>query len=434
MDIIESYSRHIDQFSVDAERDLQAIRNKYYKNLSDQLQKRSETWQAIYSSIVKKSAAIKVPDISFTSLSNNNNNTNINKNEEGEHDQTKLNEKNIDQCQTPCNEDKSISESFLDLIDEIDEHIDRRHADETSHDTSESKSGNCSNLQAIEDFMNVRTTLDETREKLHTFVNDSSYKLYRNELLLCIRTQINTISNTNSHMLNAKIRILIDLLSGKEITFQQKTLNATQHEMGPIFCMDLAAETFVTVGPKLLNSVPDIAISMATVINGLIKAFPLFKDLLFGHLKIRCPFLIPMYPPRTEATAEDAEQNEINYKIACGYSYNAKQQVLESDDNYINKMRSFSIIFACILMQDDMKEAWKWLASFLNLEPHSVISATILQAFLQQSSSKLSQVYGRQYLKLLNFIKFDYVSMIDKITPVNSDRQSFVKLKNFLNL
>lgn len=90
-------------------------------------------------------------------------------------------------------------------------------------------------------------------------------------------------------------------------------------------------------------------------------------------------------------------------------------------------------MFACILAQRYPNLAWSWLAAFLSLKPQPVITATVLQAFLQEASQKMSSTYRHQYRKVLDFIRNDYLTMVEAVTSKTSERQSLVKLKNLLS-
>lgn len=283
----------------------------------------------------------------------------------------------------------------------------------------------------MKEYIRIQELLDQSRRSVTHFNSDPNLKSYRNDLNLFIRTQINSISNSDSQHLETKTRLLTNLFSGQKVTFQERLIDASLQPQGQLFAMDLAAQTFVVVGSKLVNSVPAIAKSMATVVNGVIKGnLPIFKDFIIGQLQERCPYLVPMHP-KCIGTLDEKDQ-AVKYKIACGYQYDIKTKSLESEEKYLARVRSMVLVYSCILIQGHIQQSWTWLAAFLSLEPQPVITATILQAFLQESSKKLSSTYGIQYKKLLAFIKEDYIKMIEKVTPKTSDRQSLIKLKNLL--
>lgn len=288
------------------------------------------------------------------------------------------------------------------------------------------------NSTSIKNFVKVQEVLAHIRQSFKDFNENPSYKSYKNELAMFIRTQINSISNSDSQHLDTKIKLLSSLFAGQKVSYQEKFIDANQHPQARTYALDLTAQTFVTVGTRLVNSVPAIAKSMALVINGIVKNnLELFKQLVIGHLQERCPYLIPMLPDPDHI--DGGNEKSIKYKIACGYNYDLKSQTLESDDKYMIRMRSMVLIYSCILVEENIGQAWTWLASFISLEPQPVISATILQAFLQEISKQMSKVYLCQYTKLISFIKDHYIKMVEEVTSQTTDVQSFVKLKNLLN-
>lgn len=289
-----------------------------------------------------------------------------------------------------------------------------------------------SNLVCLKEYIRIQDLLEQSRKLIAHIHTDTNLKSFKNDLNLFIRTQINSISNSDMQHLNTKIKFLTNLFSGQKITFQGRIIDASLDPQGQLFSMDLAAQTFVIVGTKLVNSVPAIAQSMATVINAIIdNNLLIFKDLIMGQLQERCPYLVPMHPKVDDFSGE--KDGSLRYKIACGYHYDTRTNTLESEEKYLARMRSMVLVYACILIQAHIHQAWTWLAAFLSLEPEPVITALVLQAFLQEASKKLSSSYGRQYKKLLAFIKEDYIKMIEQVTPKTSDRQSFIKLKNLLS-
>lgn len=292
------------------------------------------------------------------------------------------------------------------------------------------------NNLAVKEFIRVQELQEQNRKLLLELNTNPALKPFKNELNLCIRTQINSIStmddNNISHI-SAKIKLLVNLFTGNSVNFQDKLISASKHPQGQLLAMDLAAQTFVTVGSRLVNTVPAIAVSMAIVINGIVKCNLFeFRDLVIGHIQERCPYIIPMYPRFSDF--DQHADAKVKHKIACGYSYDLNTKQLENEEKYLARMRSMALIFARILiLQDNKGYAWSWLASFLSLEPQAAITATILQAFLQETSRDLLLAYKSQFRKLLAFIRTDYVKMIEQVTKQPQERQPLIKLKNQLS-
>lgn len=449
---VESYNKSfeeiVDTFDEEADNRLRSIRQQCIRDFINRQNKRQKEWEATFFELLKKSqeGELTKPINSNTSLTSNFRTDPNNVNHSGDASNIPLGQKpveldhkldlrpNLENQPKIGQKPKNELQSKPTVQIKPDENQTPQQVESVIiKKTEETDDPRFSTINAMKEFVRIQELLDQSRNSFSDLNTNPSLKTFKNDLTLLIRTQINTISNSDQQHLNDKIRLLCNLFMGREINFQDRLIGASLHPQGQLFSMDLAAQTFVTVGTRLVNSVPAIASSMATVINGVVNSnLSIFKDLVTGHIQERCPYLIPMQP-KLEKMSTTGNDQEVNFKIACGYSYDAKTKSLESEEKYLARIRSLALIYACILIDGHINEAWSWLAAFLSQRPQPVISATILQAFLQESSKKLSTVYGRQYKKLLEFIKNDYVKAIEEVTPVKADRQSFVKLKNLLS-
>lgn len=401
----------------EADAKLRAFRQQCVRDFINRLNRQQKEWESTFREILAKSQEVSEIPIPLQ----NNRLVIVEKPPELEEppvvvDLTTHEDENLDQPDPPV----------VDLTDYDNEDYD--HPDPCPRDLHEY----FTNIVSVREFVSNQELLERNRQLFVDINSNAALKPFKNDINLFIRTQINSISNSDFQHLSIKIKLLTSLFSGRGVNFQDRFVNALGHPQGQLFAMDLAAQTFVTVGTRLVNSVPAIAKSMATVINGIVKNnLPIFKDLIMGHLQERCPYLVPMYPRRSDYRGQP--DHEIKYLIASGYLYDSKTQAVEAEEKYLARMRSMVLIYACILVPEYTNQAWTWLTSFLSLKPRPVITATVLQAFLQEASRSMSSTYGRQYKKLLDFIKTDYMKMIEEVTTKNFERQSLIKLKNFLS-
>lgn len=453
-DYNKSFEEYVETFDEDINQRLRSIRQQCYRDFVERFNSSQREWDATFrellrksqedDDLLKKSGDAKSSNGSGFSTLTGGINLSLSvsatqqplvtaKTKENikQDDNIKEHWPNINQKATPL--ESALTSKPLNRIEpKGQQHQHQRpiKLDDKSKDDNDFKDPNFSNINAIKEFSRIQNVLDSSREAFNDLNVNSGLKQFKTQLNLFIRTQINSISNSDSQHINTKTRLLTDLFIGKRVHFQDRIIDASQHPQGQLFSMDLAAQTFVTVGTRLVNSVPAIAKSMATVINGIISNdLHLFKDLILGHLQERCPYLIPLNPKLNDVPT--GKDQEMNYKIACGYCIDSKTQALESEEKYLARMRSMALVYACILVQEHKHQAWSWLAAFLSLKPQPVITAIILQAFLQESSKELSKTYGFQYKKLITFIRSRYLKMIEEVTL--SDKQSFIKLKNLLS-
>lgn len=432
-----SFEEHVISVEEEADARLQAFRQKCVRDFINRLSKQQDEWETTFRELLKKSQE-EVPELRNVTFAEKPSVRVID-----EHEPTiqvrPFNDRTIQETSPTIEQTKIVLEeapkkeapkvAVTPTKPLLDSDGDKLVIDPFPREAENYFTNNL----AVKDFIRIQEQQEQNRNLLRELNSNGPLKPFKNELNLFIRTQINSISNSDHHHINTKTKLLSDLFHGQTITFQDRQINVMKHPQGQLLGMDLAAQTFVTVGTRLVNSVPAIAKSMASVINGVVRNnLPVFRDLVVGHLQERCPFLIPMYPHRSDFGTQTDSQ--MKYMIACGYSHDIKTQALETEDKYLARMRSMTLVYACVLIQQDNKGlAWSWLASFLSLKPQPVITATILQAFLQETSRTLGNVYRKQYKKLLLFIKTDYVEMIEEVTKKPGDKQSLIKLKNQLD-
>lgn len=443
----QSYERLIEIIDEEAESKLKHIRQRCIKDFIDRLESSRKEWDSAYNEILRecreaeeiaqiKQAQEEQARASLAHLKNLESSLVVSdpsKTATSDEQQATSVPVIVDQTQTEKEELVDVA-SPIKALEKTDSEI-----NQTISETKQSGEKDTifddpafSNSVSIKQFIKSQELLEHIRQSISDISTNANHKSYKNELTLFIRTQINSISNSDSQHLNTKVRLLSSLFSGERVSFQNRLIDANQHPQARTYSMDLAAQTFVTVGTRLVNSVPAIAKSMAIVISGIANNnLPLFQQLIIGHLQERCPYLIPIHP-QIEDYSEGGDR-QVRFKIACGYNYDTKNSALETEDKYLARMRSMVLIYGCILMQGNLGQAWTWLASYVSLNPQPVISATVLQAFLQETSKQMTSTYLCQFNKLMTFIKEHYIKKIEEVTSKTSDRQSFIKLTNLLS-
>jgi len=78
-----------------------------------------------------------------------------------------------------------------------------------------------------------------------------------------------------------------------------------------------------------------------------------------------------------------------------------------------------------------MRAAWKWLSSILNLEPRSSVSPAVVHSFLIIVDSKMKSTYGKQFVKLIHYIKTIYLPKVNALKMKN--QQAKVQLENYID-
>lgn len=263
----------------------------------------------------------------------------------------------------------------------------------------------------LQDFMEKYI---ETSAELE---NNHSYKQFRFDCKKAVNIPVNAISAVNTHHLLDKYNRLTDLLSGKTVEAGNTRICAARHPQGVAFCTNLLAKKFVLQGDLTISSNPEAAFSYAAVIVALWHDYSDFGRLLLAHFYKQCPYLVPLYPPRAVG------QSDKEFYLSQGYQYT--DGVIEKQDKFLKRMTGIMRLFAAVIITKPKKgqqknlyglaEGWRWLASFLNLEPQPDITATMLHIFLEITGSTLQSAYGKMFYKIMDYICKVYLPLIQKI-------------------
>ncbi|CAG2181518.1 unnamed protein product, partial [Oppiella nova] len=195
---------------------------------------------------------------------------------------------------------------------------------------SQSMSGSVDN-KAFKEYLNLQKYSNEFENSFQSFVSETKFKQKRNELQLFVKTTINTISCESVEHIRDKLNRLTQLFSEKSVESGGKQISCSAKDGSLNFCISLASKMFVSVSTKQ----KDISLTMAPIVVFLWQRFPTFGQIFMAHMHDKCPYLVPYYPKRD---AEDTDDNETKYLIACGYTI-SKDGTVEPEDSFINRMR-----------------------------------------------------------------------------------------------
>lgn len=283
-------------------------------------------------------------------------------------------------------------------------------------------------------FAKLQKYLSDFQESLKKLSEDSSLKQFKFDCKKAVNVPVNAISPVSKEHLLDKYQRLHSLISGKKVPIGEKSFIASQHPDGVAFCKDLLAKKFVMQGDLLISSNPDAAFSYALIIVKLWNEFPDFGKLLLAYFQKFCPYLVPLYIPKTK------DQDEKDFYQQCGYHY--VDGVLETQDKFLKRMTGIMRLYSAVLIMKDTKpepthglnEAWRykykilfmlsfikvivfcrWLVSLISLPPRPDITATMLHVFLENAGSTMERRFGKQFYKLIIFITQKYLPKVLKI-------------------
>lgn len=199
----------------------------------------------------------------------------------------------------------------------------------------------------------------------------------------------------------------------------------------------MTSKKLVLQGQSQVASSFKTAFPIAAVCAGLWALFPDLGDLLLGHFYVKCPYLAPIYFPKTDKITT------VEYCKLVGYDVNSEGKV-EDEDKYMNKLSGYVRLYAAIIQMEmppnlagrghphGLEHGWAWFTRILNLDPRPSITATLLYDFLEVAGHALMTRYGKQFKKLLLILVRDLMPKIVAVTPPQA-KAGAIRLKMFLD-
>lgn len=268
-------------------------------------------------------------------------------------------------------------------------------------------------------YEELQKNLEQVTKDCEVIDKDDRLKQFRFDCKKAINLPVNAISAaTPAHLMDKYIK-LSSLLAGKNVQIGDTVINASTHNQGIKYCTNFLAHKFVLQGDLTISSNPEAAFCYATIILSLWNDFPLFGKLLLAHFYKKCPFLVPMYIVKSK------NQSEEEFYKMMGYQYNA-DGTIEKQDKYLKRLTGYMRLFSAIMVAKSksdqrprspfgVKDAWQWLSCILNLPPKPDITATLLHIFFQNVGFRMLATYGKQFMKLMQYINDSYMPLLRKI-------------------
>lgn len=285
--------------------------------------------------------------------------------------------------------------------------------------------------QFLENHLAVQEYLKKIENCYSSFLCDDNFKPLRQELIKSINTPVNSISSVSPWHMKDKFEKLDALLKCKTVKTGNSTVTANSHPEALIFCKDTLAKKIINIGEQVVSVKTETGFEVASIVTELWKTHPDFGILLYARFKQKCPCLIPYNAAKT-----DEETDEEYYKSLC---YNYTNGVVEKQDKYVKRMTGIVRLFAAIIVTESksgkalsISQAWMLIAATVNLVPQLDVTAIFLHEILIITGYELKQAYGRQFIKMLEYINTNYMKKIDEVTPVGCGGP-VQRLKTFIN-
>jgi nucleoporin GLE1 len=191
------------------------------------------------------------------------------------------------------------------------------------------------------------------------------------------------------------------------------------------YCLNLMAQKFLEQADIVVSRKPESAFAVAMVAVNVAKSHPALMDLLIGQLYNICPYAVPYYLPRPQGMSDqDYAITVLKYKKKPN-----NPEGRETIEEYYERMSGMIYLYSAMMITPvtdgnhpfGIEHAWRWLARVLNLKPRR-ITPVLLLAFLEHTSYFLAAKYGRQFSKLLLFIRDDYLRRLPTGTTASKTR------------
>lgn len=276
------------------------------------------------------------------------------------------------------------------------------------------------NLQRYQQLINFKNEIENALLALKT---DESQKPFISLCMKAVNTPVNSIGRATSAHLMDKINKLSRLLRGEVVKVMDDQFSAASHPLGIPFCKSLLARGLLKQGEEVVRAQPKDAFTVGAVIIALWAEFPDLGDLFLAHVFAACPFLVPIHFGRKEGM-----KDEEYYKI-LGYTYNDENKV-EDQVTYESRLggvcRLYAAVMVSILPKDGLRQgkehpcgignAWRWLASCLNLRPINGITATLMLNILEVCGNEMLNLYRGQFLAMLYVIAQSYLDLLKPVS------------------
>jgi len=271
--------------------------------------------------------------------------------------------------------------------------------------------------EILENYLATQKYLRTIENMYTSFVNDDSLKNLRQELTKSINTPVNSISSVSSWHMKDKFEKLDSLLKCKSVKTGNSIVSAMSHKDALTFCKDTLAKKVINIGEQVVSAKMETAFEVSSIVSELWQVHPDFGILLYARFKQKCPCLIPYNAARIH------EETDEEYYKSLGYNY--INGVVEKQDKYVKRMTGIIRLFASIIVTETkcgkalgIGQAWMIIAATVNLVPQLDITAVLLHEMLLITGYDLKNAYGRQFIKMLQYINNNYMKKIDEVTPI----------------
>lgn len=280
-------------------------------------------------------------------------------------------------------------------------------------------------------YNNYKQLLVNTRNATRLLEETPGLQQVRFALKLVINNAINLLNEKNKTTLIDGHKKLMSLLSGQRCSTSKGDVSVTDHVQAVDWCRLKIAEKLIDRCDKEQS----VTFYVAALTIAIWQQFPEFGEIFKAVLYKECPFLIPFKPPMINNMSNE------DFMQSWGFRLN-DNGTCESHTYYESRTTKFAGLLAALWITHSkngngpnpfgIENGWRYLAMVFN-NPPDTNYLHILGKILETTGSALHQAYGKQFVKLMFFLKDRYIpavqSSVDEETsaPFNRLRETVMK-------
>lgn len=235
---------------------------------------------------------------------------------------------------------------------------------------------------------------------------------------------VNQLNLTDSRINREKTAKLLNFLAGKPIDSSKISTNG--ETVLTKFVKNYITNTIVKLGHDKQAAAVDVYSRL--LIDLMVHHLDMWH-LFQYYICTTCPYLMPFNPVEQDLPGEELLMKTMGPRPT------------EFIDGYFGRMGTCAQMYGLVLAMITKKPrfpvqaqsiGWDLLARIMCVAPGNGVTAAVLLNFLNTAGFFLQQAYGKQFLKLMDYLSTEYLPKIEKVSK-GGGKQACTLLKNFLN-
>lgn len=234
---------------------------------------------------------------------------------------------------------------------------------------------------------------------------------------------VNQLNLTDARINREKTAKLLSFLSGKPV--DQGRISTNGDLVQTNFVKNYITSSIVKLGHDKQAAAVNV---YSRLLVDLMTHYVDMWDLYRYHICNTCPFLLPFNPLIEEFPGEEEAMRAVGKKDN------------EQIDLYIGRMGTCAQMYGMVLAMISKRQGfpvhvqsigWDFLARTMCVKPENGVTAIILLNFLETAGFFLQQAYGKQFLKIMNYLSTEYMPVLSQVTE-EGGMQAYTLMQNFM--